>query len=95
MPPYHQQLQGANILPEGLTAPLHPSGDVNSSQYGKICPKRHLCPHVKCKKFNLCKANFLHLKGQQNIREPLDYTENESTSDIHIGRFWAGHKNTK
>ena len=43
--------------------------------------------HLKCKKFILLKANFLHLKGlEKNIRKPPDCTGNEPTPDMHIGQ---------
>ena len=58
------------------------------------CPERHLCLHLKCKKFILFKANFLNIKGLKNIRKPPDCTGNEPKSDIHIGGS-AGHKNMK
>ena len=43
-----------------------PPGVLIASQCSKTCPKRYLCPHLKCKKFILFKANFLHLKGLEN-----------------------------
>ena len=60
-------------------------------------PKKHLCLHLKCTKFFVFKANFLHLKElkKKNIREPPHCTGNEPTQEIYVGGLGWDIKKTK